>query len=88
LAQTHNRLDAFLEPSSTGTIIALSIIFFTASHFIKSKKELDLTTYFLIASFAILAFMSLFGARFVKVVPGLLPKMLVPTGNPFRFDSL
>ncbi len=85
-SQTPNRLDALLEPGSTGTIIALSIIFITATSFIKTKKELDQLTHTLILSFSVLALISLlWGSGLAeKIVPWAFAKtpLWTPAGNP------
>ncbi|MEK9208342.1 MAG: hypothetical protein AAB922_07685, partial [Patescibacteria group bacterium] len=54
-----NRLDTFLDPGQTGTYLALGLLFFTASNFIRSKKEVSLLFYTLIASISLLAVITL-----------------------------
>jgi tetratricopeptide (TPR) repeat protein len=92
ISQTPNRLDAFLEPGSTGTIIALSILFFTATSFIKSKKELDYIINALVLSFSLLGFFSIIWGSSLgpKIIPWTFAKnaLWTPAGNPLTVLTL
>lgn len=81
-----NRVDALMDPGQTGTILALCIFFMTAINFVRSRKEMEILAYSLIASLGVL------GLTAVLWGSGLMPKMLpasflksalwTPTGSP------
>jgi tetratricopeptide (TPR) repeat protein len=92
IARTPNRLDAILNPNQTGTIVALAIYYFTATNFIRTKRELDLLVAGLVGSFSLLAFSSiLWGTGIMEnVSPWAFAKVSVwtPTGNPLMTLSM
>ncbi len=86
IARTPNQLDAILSPGQTGTIVALSIYYFTAISFIRTKKELELLVSGLVGSFSFLAFLTiLWGTGIMdKAIPWAFAQTSIwsPTGNP------
>lgn len=76
IVRTPNRLDALLDPTQTATILALAVFFFAATHFIKTKKDLDLITHVAIISAGMISISSLLWTT------GLMEKVL-PSG-PFK----
>src|SRR3990172_1629930 len=53
--KTPNRVDAFLEPGNTTTIISLVLFFFTTINLIRTRRELETLTHAATASIAILS---------------------------------
>jgi tetratricopeptide (TPR) repeat protein len=85
IARTPNRLDAFVNAGQTGTIVALSVFFFAATNFIRTKKQLEQLVLGLIGSFSILALFSLLWGSGImgKIIPLAFLKSSIwtPTGS-------
>ncbi|MFA6512554.1 MAG: tetratricopeptide repeat protein [Patescibacteria group bacterium] len=92
IARTPNPFDAILNPNQTGAIVALAIYYFTATNFIRTKRELDLLVAGLVGSFSLLAFSSiLWGTGIMEnIAPWAFAKASVwtPTGNPLMTLSM
>lgn len=87
LLRTPNKWDAFLEPGQTGTIMALTILFFTSINSIHSKKQVEnLATTFSI-SLAVLGVVSLIFTSglgpSIFNIPFMETPLWSPTGNAF-----
>lgn len=54
-----NRLEAFLQPGQTGTMLSLGLLFFTGTSFIKNKKQLAWFFYTMFVSIGLLATISI-----------------------------
>lgn len=90
--KTPNRVDAFLDPGSTTTILSLVILFFTSINLIRTRKELDSVTMALISSVTLLAVISIIwgvgiGEK-IAPFPFLKTPLWTPTGNPISTLSL
>ena len=82
-----NLMDAFFEPTQTGTIVSLIAFFFVSINIIKHKQEVETLTWSLIMSLAVLAVISLLWST--GLAPNILPIAFLktpawsPTGNTF-----
>ncbi|TSC85257.1 MAG: glycosyl transferase family protein [Microgenomates group bacterium Gr01-1014_16] len=84
--KTPNRVDAFIQPGNTSTIVAF-VLFFTATiNLVRSRRELDLYAYAFLGSLALLSIISIvWGSGLTdKIIPVAFLKNPVwsPTGNP------
>lgn len=92
LFQTPNKLDAFLEPGQTGTIVSLIVIFFTTINSIHTRKQLETLVYTLIGSLGLFALISILWSSGLagKIIQldYLKSSLWSPTGNPFTTLSV
>lgn len=84
--KTPNRFDDFLIPGNTGSLLALTIIFFASTSLIRSRKELEILISGVVGSISILALTTILWGT--NLVPNFIPfpflkfNLWSPTGSP------
>ena len=80
--KTPNKVDAFLQPGNTSTMLGFTFFFFSAVNLVRSRKELDWLTSAFLGSLSLLALISIvWGSGLVdKIIPVAFLKL--PTWNP------
>lgn len=86
---TANKVDAFLEPGQTSTILALIILFFTTINSIQSKRQFEALISAFVISFTVLGVVTIVWSS--GILPQIIPASLgflktslwSPTGSPF-----
>ncbi len=71
-----NKLDSFINPGETGTVIVLCLFVFIATNFFKNKKEILTAVYSLMASIGVLSLITIFwgtglAAKIIPASPNL-----------------
>ncbi len=80
-----NRVDALFDPGQTGAVISLVVIFFVATNIIKTRRQLEILFYSLLASISLLAILTLIWGS--GLITSLLPagflrsNLWTPTGG-------
>lgn len=86
LLKTPNRVDAFLQPGNTSTIIAFVLFFTALINIVRSRRELDLLNLTFLGSLSLLSLVSIvWGSGLVEtVIPASFLKnpLWNPAGNP------
>ena len=60
ILRSPNRIDALLDPNQTGTFLALAVLFFTFTNFIRNKSQLEVFSTSLSISAAVLGLVTIF----------------------------
>lgn len=83
-----NRAEPFLDAGQTGTILALTFLYFSCTNLIRTKKQANLLSHFLIGSVSLLGLAGLiWGSGVTKLLSSSFPAFLksplwTPAGSP------